>query len=141
MKKSSEEEEKFNPGLNLGPFMDGQGVGRLARQLFPQEGKLIECKNNLEGYRKTKDLIRSGEKIIFEGVFEVNEIIVRPDILIKKPNDTWDVIEVKSGFQKLIQFYYDDLSIQYFVLKKLWIADVHKHYFQLSIQLTKEKQS
>ncbi len=114
--EKSSEEEKFNPGLNLGPFMDGQEVGRLARQLFSQEGKLIECKKNLEGYRKTKDLIRSGEKIIFEGVFEVNEIIVRPDILMKKPNGTWDVIEVKSG-SKIDSIYYDDLSIQYFVLK------------------------
>lgn len=73
---------------------EGREIGELARQLYP-EGILIE-EHGSDAIDKTKELISSNIKILFEASFTQNGFITRADILIFE-DDGWHLVEVKSS--------------------------------------------
>ena len=75
----------------------GRGVGLLARQLFPG-GVEVDGSGGLgQAIRITQELIANPEvPAIFEGAFEDGGVLVRVDILHRRKDNRWRLIEVKS---------------------------------------------
>lgn len=57
--------------------------------------------------------------IIYEGAFLFEETLVRTDVLIRKANG-WKLVEAKCS-PSVTEKHYQDISIQYYVLKKIGI--------------------
>lgn len=100
----------------------GKEVGELARQLYPN-GVLIDedYTNPLGAIQHTQTAIHDKAQAIFEGAFLFDNILVRIDILAKNDDETFDLIEVKSG-TSLKDEYLPDCAIQAYVLKNLGIS-------------------
>lgn len=64
---------------------------------------------------KTKELIESGQEVIYEAAFVFDSTLVAMDILVKKENK-WYAYEVKSSI-KISQAYVMDAALQYYVIK------------------------
>lgn len=78
-------------------FASGHTVGELAQQRFPG-GILIDA-NYTETQRAlvdTRKAIESGVPVLFEPAFVHQGVLVRVDVLQKRPDGRWDLIEVKS---------------------------------------------
>jgi predicted RecB family nuclease len=75
----------------------GRDVGLLARQIFPG-GVEVRSDGRLdEAIRETRELIDNPEvPAIFEGTFEYGGVLVRVDILHRRRDSRWRLIEVKS---------------------------------------------
>ena len=75
----------------------GREVGMLARQLFPG-GVEVRAEGGLEqAIRATRELTANREvPAIFEGTFEHGGVLVRVDILNRRRDGRWRLIEVKS---------------------------------------------
>lgn len=94
-------------------FVQGSEVGRLARTRFPQ-GKLIGGVGNA-ALAATQAALAAGEHILFEAAFVHDDLFVRCDILARRPDSSWTLIEVKSTTQvKIHQLH--DLAVQQWVL-------------------------
>ena len=101
-------------------FDTGNGVGELAREMFPH-GRLVE-----EQYFELSQAIRTTEKVlsdttvpaIFEGAFAFEKIRIRADILKRNDDGTFDLIEVKSTTSAKSQ-HIPDVAIQLYVLEGL----------------------
>src|SRR3989304_9139251 len=69
-------------------FKRGTNVGELAQQLFP--GGEVAAYGDPPDYekalKKTKDLIDSGAKVIYEAAFMFNEVLSIADIIVKNKN-------------------------------------------------------
>lgn len=79
-------------------FEQGREVGMLARQLFP--GGVEVCSDGRldEAIRATRELTANREvPAIFEGTFEHGGVIVRVDILHRRRNGQWRLIELELG--------------------------------------------
>ena len=75
----------------------GREVGKLARQLFPG-GVEVRTGNPQEAIRITRELIANPDiSAIFEGAFEHDGVFVRVDILNRRRDGRWRLIEVKSS--------------------------------------------
>jgi CRISPR/Cas system-associated exonuclease Cas4 (RecB family) len=77
----------------------GQEVGELARDAFPG-GVLVEAGDLklAEAINRTSQLVADRDvQTIFEGTFKQDDIIVRTDILARKPRGRWRLIEVKAS--------------------------------------------
>ena len=74
----------------------GHEVGMLARRLFP--GGVEVCVRSVDqAIRATRELVANSEiPAIFEGVFEHGGVLVRVDILHRRRDGRWRLIEVKS---------------------------------------------
>jgi hypothetical protein len=74
----------------------GREVGLLAHQLFPG-GVEVNGSGSLEqAIRATKELVANPEiPAIFEGTFEHDDVLVRVDILQRRKDNLWRLIEVK----------------------------------------------
>ena len=98
-------------------FSRGIDVGKLAQQLFP--GGIDVSPENIRDYEqsveRTRQLIDSGENIIYEAAFIYNEVLVAVDLLVKE-NNQWFAYEVKSSL-KISGAYVLDASLQYYVIK------------------------
>src|SRR4051812_31973764 len=96
----------------------GQEVGKLARQLFPG-GMLVEGSHGLEhAIRTTRELMANPNiPAIFEGTFEHDGVIVRVDILHRRGDGRWRLIEVKSTTHVKEQ-HLDDVTIQTHVVSR-----------------------
>jgi predicted RecB family nuclease len=96
----------------------GQEVGELAREAFPG-GVLVEV-----GELKLSDAIKQTSQLvadpnvqsIFEGTFEQDDIVVRTDILARRPRGGWRLVEVKASTEVKEHHPYD-VGIQHYVLK------------------------
>jgi predicted RecB family nuclease len=90
----------------------GQEVGRLAHQLFPG-GVKVDGSDGLEqAIRTTQELIANPEvPAIFEGTFSNGDVLVRVDILHRRRDNRWRLIEVKSTTE-LKEHHLDDVAIQ-----------------------------
>lgn len=116
-------------GMDAAAFsiMDqGRQVGKLARQLFPG-GVEVRTGNPQEAIRITQELIANPDiPAIFEGAFELDGVFVRVDILHRRRDGRWRLIEVKSS-ASLKQEHFDDVAIQYRVISKsgLHVASCH----------------
>ena len=100
------------------PFIIGHQVGEIAMSLFPG-GKLVEFnasdpQNIANMISHTKQLIDSGETIIYEAAFGLNGLLAIADILVKK-EDGYHIYEVKSSTE-VNDVYIDDASFQYHVI-------------------------
>jgi predicted RecB family nuclease len=90
----------------------GQDVGLLAHQLFPG-GVVVSYDSGLdEAIRITRELVANPEiPAIFEGTFEHGGVLVRVDVLHRRRDGRWRLIEVKSSTD-LKDYYLDDMAIQ-----------------------------
>ena len=96
----------------------GREVGLLARQMFPG-GVEVGYEGSLDqAIRTTRELVANREvPAIFEGVFEHDGVLVRVDVLHRRRDGRWRLIEVKSS-ASLKEEHLDDVAIQYRVLSR-----------------------
>lgn len=86
----------------------GREVDMLARQLFPG-GIEVRSDGGLDqAIRATRELVANADvPAIFEGTFEYQNVLVRVDILHRRRDRRWRLIEVKSntnaGMRKRLQ--------------------------------------
>jgi hypothetical protein len=87
-------------------------VGLLARQLFPG-GVEVDGSGGLEqAIRTTRELVANPEvRAIFEGAFEHGGVLVRVDMLQRRRDNRWRLLEVKSTTD-LKEHPLDDVAIQ-----------------------------
>ena len=108
------------PDASSHAVMDqGQEVGLLARQMFPGGVEVATGSGGLdEAIRKTRELVANPEvPAIFEGTFEHGGVLVRVDILQRRRDNRWRLIEVKSGTDvKEDAYHFEDVAIQCRVL-------------------------
>jgi len=107
------------PGLAAGPdasdqaiMEQGREVGLLARQMFPG-GVEVDSSDGVEqAIRTTRELIANPEvPAIFEGTFENGGVLVRVDVLQRRRDGRWRLLEVKSTTD-LREHHLDDVAIQ-----------------------------
>ncbi len=120
-------------------FQVGTEVGVLARDLFPG-GTLVDfCLDDkdkkINMINVTKSLMESGCKVIYEAAFNVNNLLVICDILVKKGN-FYDIYEVKSS-TGVSDVYIFDVAFQYFVLKACGIPVRNVYVVHINNQYTR----
>jgi predicted RecB family nuclease len=77
-------------------FDQGREVGLLAREMFPA-GVAVDFGDREQAIRTTRELVENPEiPAIFEGAFEHRDVLVRVDILHRRRDQRWRLIEVKS---------------------------------------------
>jgi len=95
----------------------GLEVGELARKAFPG-GVLVDSgENRLTGALSQTSQLVADAKIsaIYEGAFKQDDILVKTDILERKPEGDWRLVEVKST--KTVKEHHSyDVGIQQYVL-------------------------
>jgi predicted RecB family nuclease len=95
----------------------GQEVGLLAREMFPG-GVVVDARNREEAIRATRELTANPAVLaIFEGAFEHRDVFVRVDILHRRPDQRWRLIEVKSTTDAK-DHHLDDVAIQHRVVTR-----------------------
>lgn len=96
----------------------GHEVGMLARRLFPG-GVEVDCSRGLgDAIRATRELVTNPNvSAIFEAVFEHQNVLVKVDILHRRRDGLWRVIEVKST-SDVKDHHYEDVAIQYRVVSR-----------------------
>lgn len=107
------------PELAIGPdaadraiIEQGRQVGLLARQMFPG-GVAVECRNGEQAIRATRELICNPQvPAIFEAAFEYRNVFVRVDVLERRRDQRWRLIEVKSSTD-VRDHHLADIAIQY----------------------------
>lgn len=95
----------------------GREVGLLARQLFPGG---VEVRNDGldEAIRATRELTANREvPAIFEGTFEHGGVLVRVDILHRRRDGRWRLIEVKSTTD-VKDHHLEDVAVQHRVVSR-----------------------
>jgi hypothetical protein len=95
----------------------GREVGMLARQLFPG-GVEVRNEGLDKAIRATRELIANREvPAIFEGTFEHGGVVVRVDILHRRRDGRWRLIEVKSTTD--VKYHHvSDVAIQHRVVSR-----------------------
>lgn len=95
----------------------GREVGMLARRLFP--GGVEVCERSLDQAIRTTCELSGNPQVqaIFEGVFEHEGVLVRVDILQRRRDKRWRLIEVKST-SDLKDHHLEDVAIQYRVVSR-----------------------
>jgi predicted RecB family nuclease len=113
----------------------GREVGLLARQLFPS-GIEVDGSAGLDrAIRITKELVANPEvSAIFEGAFLYRDVVVKTDILLRRKENLWRLVEVKSTTD-LKEHHAQDLEIQSYVvshsgvsLGSIWLAHINRSY-------------
>lgn len=99
-------------------IQQGHEVGILARQLFPG-GIEVRSDGGLDkAIRATRELVARREvPAIFEGVFENGGVLVKVDILHRRRDGRWRLIEVKSTTD-VRDHHLEDVAIQYRVVSR-----------------------
>ena len=99
-------------------MQQGHEVGMLARQLFPGGVEVRSDRGLDQAIRATRELVANPEiPAIFEGVFEHDGVLVRVDVLHRRSDGRWRLIEVKSS-TSVKEEHLDDVGIQYRVLSR-----------------------
>jgi len=90
----------------------GHEVGLLARQMFPG-GAEVDGRDGLgQAIRATRELVANREvPAIFEGTFEHGNVLVKTDIMQRRRDNRWRLIEVKSTAD-LKDHHLEDVAIQ-----------------------------
>jgi hypothetical protein len=95
----------------------GGAVGRLARQLFAG-GVEVSSRDPEQAIRTTCELIANPDvPAIFEAAFENGGVFVRVDILHRRRDGRWRLIEVKSSAD-LKEHHLEDVAIQHRVVSR-----------------------
>jgi len=124
-------------GMDAAAFaiMDqGRQVGKLAQHLFPG-GLEVRSGNPKEAIRITRELVANPEvPAIFEAAFEHDGVFVRVDILQRRKENPWRLVEVKSATD-LKEHHLEDVAIQSYVLfhsglklGSVWLAHINRSY-------------
>jgi hypothetical protein len=98
-------------------FSQGHAVGRIARECFP--GGLLLDEDPMQwasALEATKTALAAGSPVIYEPCFLAYNCIVRSDILVLRPDASFDLIEVKSTTRTKIEHVWD-LAVQTYVLE------------------------
>jgi predicted RecB family nuclease len=96
----------------------GHEVGMLARQMFPGGVEVGNGRNLDQAIRVTRELVANREvPAIFEGVFEHQNVFVKVDILHRRRDGRWRLIEVKSTTD-VRDHHLEDVAIQYRVVSR-----------------------
>ena len=99
-------------------MQQGLEVGMLARQLFPGGVEVRSDRGLDEAIRATRELVANpAVSAIFEGVFQHDGVLVKVDILQRRGDGRWRLIEVKSS-TSVKEEHLDDVAIQYRVLSR-----------------------
>lgn len=79
------------------PFaLQGHEVELLARKLFPKGKEVVE--HDKAGFEKTKALIHSGAKILYQATARTGKLLAKADILVRDEDGRhWHLYEVKSS--------------------------------------------
>jgi len=98
-------------------FDQGTKVGKMATEDFPG-GVLIEADylNIPDAIKQTKEALDNSAEVIFEGCFVYQNVLVRPDILLRNDMGGWEIIEVKSS-TSVKEENIHDVAIQTWVLQ------------------------
>ncbi len=96
----------------------GRDVGLLARQIFPGGVEVHSEGGFDQAIRTTRELIANREvPAIFEGTFEHNGVLVRVDVLHRRKDERWRLIEVKSTTE-IKDHHLEDVAIQHRVVTR-----------------------
>jgi hypothetical protein len=97
-------------------FEQGQEVGLFAQRRFPG-GVLVGFEDRLaDALARTAALMDdTSVPAIFEATFQHSNLLVRVDILQRRPKNRWRLIEVKSSVE-VKQHHLNEIAIQYHVL-------------------------
>ena len=103
--------------MQLAIFEQGSKVGELAQDLFPDG---IDCTSKSyydfsEALNKTKELIKNGQKVIYEAAFQFDGVLAILDILVRD-KDGWKAYEVKSS-TSVSSTHIMDATIQTYVIQ------------------------
>ena len=97
-------------------FNQGHFVGDLAMEEYPNGIEITSDYLDIpKGIKITKEVLKKNPPAIFEGFFQYNNVLVRPDIMVNNNDGSWDFIEVKSS-TKLKAENIRDVAIQTYVL-------------------------
>ena len=98
-------------------FDQGTRVGELATEEFP-DGVLIKADylNIPEAIEQTKEALDNSVDVIFEGCFVFENVLVRPDIILRNDLGGWNMIEVKSS-TSVKEENIHDVAVQTWVLQ------------------------
>lgn len=100
-----------------GIIEQGREVGMLARQLFPG-GVEVRNEGLDKAIRTTRELTANREvPAIFEGTFEHGGVLVRVDVLHRRKDKRWRLIEVKSTTE-VKDHHLGDVAIQHRVVTR-----------------------
>jgi predicted RecB family nuclease len=114
-----EPELAAEPDAAAGAIIEqGREVGILARQMFPG-GVEVRSEGSLDqAIRATRELVANREvPAIFEGTFEHGGVLVRVDILHRRRDSRWRLIEVKSTTD-VKDHHVGDVAIQHRVVRR-----------------------
>jgi predicted RecB family nuclease len=96
----------------------GHEVGKLARQLFPNGTEVDGSRGLEEAIRATRELLANSEvPAIYEATFERGGVLVRVDILHRRRDGRWRLIEVKSTTD-VKDHHVGDVAIQHRVVRR-----------------------
>jgi hypothetical protein len=112
----------------------GTYVGELAQDKFAG-GTLIEADHfHIPlALRETKKALEAGVSILFEGCFIFEDILVRPDVMIKEDSGAWQLIEVKST-TKVKPEHVIDVAVQKHVLEGCGLIIASSHLMHIDNQ-------
>jgi predicted RecB family nuclease len=113
----------------------GREVGMLARQLFPGGVEVVSDGGLDHAIRATRELVANPEiPALFEAAFEHDAVVVRVDVLHRRRDGRWRLIEVKSS-TAVKEEHLDDVGIQYRVVSRcgvdlasVCLAHVNRNY-------------
>lgn len=96
----------------------GREVGMLARRMFPGGVEVCSTKGLDQAIRDTQELAANPEiPAIFEGTFENGGVLVRADVLQRRRDGRWRLIEVKST-SEVKDHHLEDVALQYRVVSR-----------------------
>ena len=119
--EAHEPELAAEPGAASAAVMEqGREVGLLARQLCPGGIEVHSEGGFDQAIRATQELVPNREvPAIYEATFEHGGVLVRVDVLQRRRDGRWRLIEVKSSTDlKEDAFHLEDVAIQYRVLSR-----------------------
>lgn len=98
-------------------FDQGTAIGEMAREEFP-DGVLIEADhlNIPVAIKQTVEALDNSADVIFECCFIYDDILVRPDIILRNDLGSWNLIEVKSS-TSVKEVNINDVAVQTWVLQ------------------------
>ena len=101
----------------------GREVGEVARGLFPG-GVLVGWGRDGDDdpVETTRTLLGDDDvPAMFEGSFRHDGVLVRTDVLLRRPDDTWDLMEVKSSTRVKSPEHVLDVGVQAHVLRRVGV--------------------
>jgi Domain of unknown function(DUF2779) len=116
-------------------FEQGREVGLLARQLFPGGVEVGSGGGLDQAIRATRELVTNPEiPALFEAAFEHDGVVVRVDVLHRRRDGRWRLVEVKSSTSVKGE-HLDDVGIQSRVVSRcgvdlvsVCLAHINRNY-------------